>query len=180
MKNKLLHNPIFTSKKVLKKISEQIPAISEWEELNLWPSVPKTDILPLYDTLKALRMLVHDTVWTSLHTFLAQLVEHQPSKLVCIGSSPIECAFFWSSKEAWGGIEPPFKDLQSFALPLDDQALEKLVSSQVLDFPWEILSHYVVLSLFMVLVHHEMHVHLKVYMHSKRLFIETEIYRNYE
>ena len=54
MKNKLLHNPIFTSKKVLRKISEQIPAISEWEELNLWPSVPKTDILPLYDTLNTL------------------------------------------------------------------------------------------------------------------------------
>ena len=93
-------------------------------------------------------MLVHDTVWTSLHTFLAQLVEHQPSKLVCIGSSPIECAFFWSSKEAWGGIEPPFKDLQSFALPLDDQALEKLVSSQGVDSSQEIFSQFVVLYAF--------------------------------
>ena len=26
--------------------------------------------------------------------FLAQLEEHRPSKLVCIGSSPIECASF--------------------------------------------------------------------------------------
>ena len=113
--------PVFPGHKAASLFGPKGP--SEWEELNLWPSVPKTEILPLYNTLPIYTTNSRKTFfWVGtlyrrsilphcervdcksmqlkhsngfeMQAFLAQLEEHRPSKSVCIGSNPIECASF--------------------------------------------------------------------------------------